>query len=383
MMETAERTKTAPSVRGFWWIFVGGWVALCGVFASAILLERDASWIPVGYAAAVLVPLALLSVPVALFRRHLLRPERALAKTVLLHVGVALAYGVLSAALTMGALALLGPLAQSPAEMEGRGVPALGWVMNALFLYVILAGFLMWTESMSRVQESRALAAREGMLRAQAEAEAIKAQFNPHFVFNTLHSLMLLVHAEPDVAERAIEDVASLIRYASILQRRSVDLVPLGQEVEVARRYMALEKLRLGDRVTVQWGSLGDLETRGVPPFALQILLENAVKHGIAPRTEGGTIRISGASDGDLLTLTVEDDGQGADPAAVNGADRRGLGLLRQRLETVFGDMATLAWTTAPGEGFRATLSVPRTTPPRVDVPAWDGGTVRAPATTP
>ena len=156
--------------------------------------------------------------------------------------------------------------------------------MSGLFFYALLAGFLMWSESIVRVNESHAMLAREAMLRAEAESKALRAQFNPHFVFNTLHSLMLLVRAEPDAAERAIEDVAALIRYASVLQRKGVDAVALETEVDIARRYAALEKLRLQERLTVVWDIPDELGRCAIPAFSIQSLLENAVKHGISPR---------------------------------------------------------------------------------------------------
>jgi len=240
-------------------------------------------------------------------------------------------------------------------------------VVGSLFLYAILDGFLMWAESIQRVHESRALAAREAMLRAQAEAKSLRAQFNPHFVFNTLHSLMLLVRADPATAERAIEDVAELIRYASVLQRRDVDLVPLAKELEVARRYVALEKLRLEERLRVVWEVEVEPGSVMVPAFALQTLLDNAVRHGLETRPEGGTVRVGAAAHDHLLTLTVADDGQGARPEVVAMASGHGLQLLARRLAALYGDAASVSWTTSPGEGFTATVRFPLRAPRPTD----------------
>ena len=197
------------------------------------------------------------------------------------------------------------------------------------------------------------------MLRAEAEAKAVRAQFNPHFVFNTLHSLMLLVRADPGTAERAIEDVAALIRYAAVLERRDLDSVPLGQELEIARRYLGLESLRLSERMNVAWEIDPDLETVAVPPFSLQTLLENAIKHGIAPKEEGGRIRIRIREEEGVLAIEVEDDGLGAAPETVRAAEGKGLNLLGRRVATLFGDAASLTWKTSPRKGFSALLRVP------------------------
>jgi two-component system LytT family sensor kinase len=251
-------------------------------------------------------------------------------------------------------------------DLSGEeSVAAAAWFLNALFLYTIFLVFLMWLDALERVQESRSLVAQEASLRAQAEAKALRAQFNPHFVFNTLHSLMLLVRKDPGTAERAIEDVAGLIRYASTLQRREVDQVPLSKELAFARRYLALEKLRLADRLRVEWDVEDGLDDVLVPAFSLQTLLENSIKHGIAPRAEGGTVRIRAALDAEHFTMLVEDNGLGADDGALADNGGSGLQLLRRRLYTVYGDDATIEWAAPPQGGFRVRIAVPeRRAPP-------------------
>jgi LytS/YehU family sensor histidine kinase len=221
------------------------------------------------------------------------------------------------------------------------------------------------------VHDSQRAVAREAVLRAEAEAKALRAQFNPHFVFNTLHSLMLLVRADPDAAERAIEDVATLIRYASIVQRRDLDVVPLSKELEVARRYVALERLRLGDRLRVSWAVDVDPSNFTVPAFALQTLVENAIKHGIEPRPGGGSVEVCARVGDGGLVLGVADDGAGAEPDAVAGRTGRGLDLLGRRLSGRYGGLAEIDWATTPGGGFSVTMRIPAEEPasePALDV---------------
>jgi len=362
------RAPTTPagatlSDRGFWAIFAVAWVAYLGLYVTAALNEEGLSMArAVGIALANALPPAALALVVATRRRDLLRPERSLARTVLVHAAVGLVFAVTAAALTTFVMSSF-----QWEEHTGRPVSVAGVMLlrtvAALFLYAILAGFLMWAESLRRVHESRSVAAHEAMLRAQAEAKSLRAQFNPHFVFNTLHSLMLLVRADPATAERAIEDVAELIRYASVLQRRDVDLVPLSKELEVARRYLALEKLRLEERLLVAWQVDVDPAQVVVPAFALQTLLDNAVRHGLETRPRGGTVSVRAAASGGTLELTVTDDGEGADPAAVAAASGHGLQLLARRLEALYGDDASLSWATAPDEGFTATVRFPARAP--------------------
>nr|NIP60210.1 hypothetical protein [Gemmatimonadota bacterium]NIR80653.1 hypothetical protein [Gemmatimonadota bacterium]NIT89440.1 hypothetical protein [Gemmatimonadota bacterium]NIU33247.1 hypothetical protein [Gemmatimonadota bacterium]NIU37560.1 hypothetical protein [Gemmatimonadota bacterium] len=306
---------------------------------------------------AVTLPAALLGVVVAARRGELFRPAWSMPRM----AGLQLVVGGLYAGgcVALGRVAALALLPAVPSAREWLDAPVSLHFVSYLFLYIILAGFLVWIESIARVQESRAEAAREAMLRAQAEARALRAQFNPHFVFNVLHSLMLLVREDPGAAERAIEDVAALIRYASTLQREERDTVALEEEIAFARRYLALEKLRLEKRLRIEWEVEGELGPVAVPAFALQTLLENAVRHGVAPRPEGATVRVSAVREGERVVLAVEDDGEGAPPAAVGDSPGRGLALLRDRLERLYGGDGSLEWETVPGEGFGVRLTVP------------------------
>lgn len=350
---------TALGPRAFWGVFAAAWFAYLGLYVSLVTLERDASFSTACAMGLVGVgPAALLSVGVALRRRDLLRPERSLQKTVGVHLAVGFAYTVSAAVIAYVLYGLFGWADPVAAELS-REAAAAAQVVNGVFLYIILAGYMMWSESLERVHESRTLAAREAMLRAQAEAKTLRAQFNPHFVFNTLHSLMLLVRADPAAAERAIEDVATLIRYASILQRRGVDTVPLFKELAVARRYVALEGLRLEDRLRVSWEVEDGLDDVGVPAFAVQTLVENAIKHGLEPRPAGGLVAITAERAEGGLLLRVEDDGEGAEPAAVVSAEGHGLQLLEARLRALYGGEASVRWRTAPGDGFTAEVRLP------------------------
>lgn len=360
----------ALSDRGFWAIFAGAWLAYFALYVTALTRAEGLTLAWAGAMALVqALPPAALSVAVALRRRDLLEPERTLARTVLVHALVGVLFAVASGAIIRVSMSAI----EWPGGMMSRGEaaePFVMYVVSGLVLYAILAGFLMWAESLRRVHESRSVAAREAMLRAQAEAKALRAQFNPHFVFNTLHSLMLLVRADPSAAERAIEDVATLIRYASVLQREDVDLVPLAKELEVARRYLALEKLRLEDRLSVEWSIDVEPASVAVPPFALQTLLENAIKHGLEPKPSGGAVRVRAVVEDGALAITVSDDGEGADPAKVAGAASHGLHILGRRLASLYGDRASLSWSTAPGTGFTTTLRLPIQLPPAFPAPA-------------
>ncbi len=348
--------------RSFWILFSAGWTVYAGLMIFTGVLEGEA--VLPRFATA--VPPSAFSIIIAANRRRFLRPDWLLWKTVGVHLGIGMGYAVLSSMGTVGLTVVLGA-SESALGGEDPRLAIFFFSFYYFLIYAVLAGFMMWSESLTRVQESQALAARESVLRAEAEAKAVRAQFNPHFVFNTLHSLMLLVRADPTAAERAIEDVASLIRYAAVLERRDQDVVTLGEELEIARRYIGLETLRLADRLKMVWEIDPDLEQIAVPPFSLQTLLENAIKHGISPKEAGGSIRVRVSGALDRLTIAVEDDGMGADPVEVDKAEGRGLSLLQRRVATLFGETASLTWETSPDQGFSAVLSLPMAWPGRPD----------------
>lgn len=353
-------TQTTPvlTTRQFWGIFSSAWLAYAVLLSGAYLLQGERLGEVLMATAVNVTPLVLPATFLAARRRRFLEPHATLGRDIAHKIAGGLGYA-LSVASIGGILVWLLP--QRPtSELGGRPIAIFAVLMMlGLFMYAIVLGFLVWADSLERVHESRALAAREAVLRAQAEAKALRAQFNPHFVFNTLHSLMLLVRKEPERAERAIEDVAALIRYASTLQRQEIDQVSLGKEVAFAERYLALEKLRLADRLEVVREIDDGLDDVLVPAFSLQTLLENSIRHGISPKPEGGRVRIRATARDGALDMVVEDDGLGADPARVGDTGGSGLHLLRQRLAVVYGGAATLDWRTARGEGFTAALRLP------------------------
>ncbi|WP_371324438.1 histidine kinase [Dechloromonas sp. ZY10] len=125
---------------------------------------------------------------------------------------------------------------------------------------------------------------------AEARLAALNARIRPHFLFNSLNAVLSLIRARPQQAENALESLADLFRAAL---RDPGELVRLGDEIELGRQYLELEKLRLGERLTVEW-QIGDISpATPIPPLMLQPLLENAVYHGIEPSPAGGCIRIA------------------------------------------------------------------------------------------
>jgi sensor histidine kinase YesM len=156
-------------------------------------------------------------------------------------------------------------------------------------------------------REARLAALREAELRARLRA--LQAQINPHFLFNSLNSLAEMVHGDADEAEQMVGDLAHLLRYS--LRSSASGMVTLDQELESVRRYLRLERVRLGSRLRVEKDiedGVGDTE---LPGLVLQPLVENAIKHAVAPRPEGGSLRISARRDAGAVVVVVRDDGPG------------------------------------------------------------------------
>ena len=124
---------------------------------------------------------------------------------------------------------------------------------------------------------------------AEARLQALQARIRPHFLFNSINAVLSLIRQEPGRAERALEDMADLFR---VLMADNRELMPLAREVELCREYLSLEELRLGDRLRVEWHIDKMPDDAFIPPLVLQPLLENAVYHGVEPRTEPGVISI-------------------------------------------------------------------------------------------
>lgn len=137
---------------------------------------------------------------------------------------------------------------------------------------------------------------------AEARLAALNARIRPHFLFNSLNTVLSLIRAEPKRAESALEALADLFRSAL---RDHKELAPLSEEIALGRQYLELEKLRLGERLHVEWQVADVPLDTPIPPLMLQPLLENAVYHGIEPLPEGGTIRIGFARRGDELAIEI------------------------------------------------------------------------------
>lgn len=230
---------------------------------------------------------------------------------------------------------------------------------NGYFFFIAWAALYL---ALSYAAQAKALERRAAALRAaaqDAQLRALRYQVNPHFLFNTLNSLSSLVLTDkPKKAEQMIANLSVFFRTS--LQGDPTKDVSLGEEIELQRLYLDIERVRFPERLRFRIDLPAELEELRVPGLILQPVVENAVKHGVSRTMRPVTIDIRARLAGDRLWLRVEDDGEGAG-ARPAGAPRVGVGLrnVRDRLEARFGNAASCAWGARPDGGFAVSLSMP------------------------
>jgi len=239
---------------------------------------------------------------------------------------------------------------------------SLPWqMMFGTMLYGLIAGASRVVSAERRLRDHEAAAARAEVARVQAQLETLQGKLDPHFLFNTLHSLNAIARDDPPAVQIALVQLSELLRYVLEVRKSGSDDVPLSEEWKFIDHYIALEKLRFGDRLEVLQ-SLDDeaLECK-VPAFLLQPIVENAIHHGLGGDQATGCISIAAHVEDETLILSVRDNGAGADPRELFRADGMGLALVRERLALRFGDKGSLDFRTAPGDGCEVKLTLPAT----------------------
>lgn len=254
-------------------------------------------------------------------------------------LGTHLAAGLLASALATGlgsllARALEGLLLQAPGLIETFfRVRTLIFVYALLvFSLVVAVHYLFLAAEGRRAAERRAYELR--LLAREAELDALKAQIDPHFLFNSLHSINSLVTADPSKARAMCQGLADVLRLS--LRFGSRQRIPFSEEVALAERYLEVERIRFGDRLQVNAEVEEDCAQCAVPPLLLQPLAENAIRHGIAHLLDGGTVSIQARREGETLRLAMENPCDQERPTS--RGEGIGLNNVRRRLEAAYGE---------------------------------------------
>ena len=279
------------------------------------------------------IPASCSPVIFTLIRRF--RFDEARARTIAVHLGAAFIFTALHATGMMTVRGLL------------WGRPPVGWWVALQRLYLTNLDWLLmtytsvvgFTYALGYYREVQTRVVREAHLQtrlAEARLKTLQAELHPHFLFNTLHAISSLVHSDPEAADRMISRLSDLLRLT--FDRSGAAKVPLHEELEFLQKYLDIEQTRFRDRLSVRFHIDPDTLDAEVPRLILQPLVENAIKHGISPRTGPGTVQVTSRVDGEDLWLEVQDNGVGLSGSA-RTQFRSGVGLAntRDRLECLFG----------------------------------------------
>lgn len=190
---------------------------------------------------------------------------------------------------------------------------------------------------------------------SRARFQALQARIRPHFMFNSMNTIASLTRSDPALAEEVVEDLADLFR---VSLSDNGHLTDVAQELDLTRRYLRIEGLRLGERLNVEWDMDALPGGLRVPPLVIQPLVENAIYHGIEPLPEGGTVRVSGRCTGTVATVTVSNPVPSAAASTPRSGNRMALDNIRDRLQLHYQGKGNLELRQEDGQ-FEVTLSFP------------------------
>ena len=189
-----------------------------------------------------------------------------------------------------------------------------------------------------KLHEKELAEERARKLAAEARLRSLESRIHPHFLFNTLNSISSLIPINPDRAEQTVGRLAALLRASLETSRQR--LIPLREELAMVESYVDIEKVRFGGKLRGSVEVPAQFQDAKVPPMSVQSLVENAVKHGITPRSDGGEFLVTASAENDSLRIEVSDTGAGFDLAAIPPG--HGLESLVERLDSLFGEKARL-----------------------------------------
>ena len=362
-MPSAPAASSIPHAR--WWVpkiwvwlqLVIGWLPVWALYSTLIVTAHPGTTVHSAVFAGMraVACAAVLGLGVNRLTRRYPWPVPMHPQFIALHLAAAPVYAIA----WMGLAVLLESAlltAHAGALQLVMGAPVVPFLVMGVWFYAMVAGVTYASQAAQRAAVAEALA-------VTSRLATLRSQLNPHFLFNALHTVVQLIPLAPQRATQATEQLASLLR-TSLEEER--DLIRLADEWAFVERYLELERLRFGDRLLVTMTMDDDARDAWIPAFALQTLVENAVRHGAAPKVEATTLLIQARAERDRLTVVVRDTGVGAHPSAFSNGGS-GLARLRDRLRVLFADRGVLRIDTQPGQGFTVTMTVPRHVDSRED----------------
>jgi two-component system, LytTR family, sensor kinase len=300
--------------------------------------------------------------PWALVTPFVLRPgreHRTRPLTWLLHGITALSINTVTSAWVAAIVVLLNPYASD--RPPGPFVHVwfghfYGALLNSFMLYAGILALAYILESRERLARHQTETARLNEQLSKAQLDALRRQIEPHFLFNSLNSIAGLIRdKQNDAAVQMVARLSDFLR--RVVEDSNRQLVPLAEEMEFSEKYLEIQRVRFAERLRLSIEVPDSLLVAQVPSLLLQPMVENAVKHGISKRAQGGTIRISASRDNGMLTLRVYNDG----PALQLEKEPPGVGILnvRMRLQSLYGDAFRFTIHNQEPDGVEVAVSVP------------------------
>lgn len=293
------------------------------------------------------------------FAQRDIASRRSRLLTIALHAPVGVLVALLHSTVTIGTT-----VAINLPDAFAAGIPPwlhkkiLAGAVKSLIQYCIILGAHHALVANKRYREQKILSAELETQLAVANLQSLTMQLQPHFLFNTLHAISSLMNEDIQAARRMVSRLSELLRQT--LERVGVQRVTLRDELAFLSSYLEIEQTRFQDRLLVSYAVDQNLLDASVPNLVLQPLVENAIRHGILPRPEGGRLEISARMVGVRLRLEVSDDGVGLG-SNVSGGFREGMGLsnIRKRLQQLYGKDGGLRLSTRHGGGMTAAVEIP------------------------
>lgn len=351
------------SSRGRLASYLVGWLPAAALLSGLVRLAGGQGWLE---AALVAVPAAGLFAFICLAPWYVCRAW-PLARTTWMRLAAAhLAAAFLSASLWLFLADTWVVFLEQFPPFAGLGVRFIKLITPllaaAVVLYVLIVALYYLSISFVQAQHAETDALRLEVLAREAELKALRAQVDPHFLFNSLNSISALISLDPAGARRMCELLAEFLRDGQRLGERPE--ITLGEELQLVERYLAIEKVRFGARLSFERVVTPEVENDVVLPLMLQPLVENAIRHGIARLVDGGTVRVQARRRGEALVIAVMNPlGSGGSAPAGSGL---GLANVRGRLQARWGTAAAMTVNQEP-DGWTVELEIPR--PPRPVTP--------------
>lgn len=345
------------------WSLIGlGWTLFGLFFASQVVSTRAffgrplqlssalASWLTCGYLWLAVTPLIL-----KLVRRFPLE-RRIWPRNAVIHLLFSFGFSAVLLASYVVATSLIGLEARSPFRTALR-LQFIGSFHAEILTYWGVVGVAHALEYYRRYREREVRASQLETQLARAQLDALRMQLQPHFLFNTLNTISVLMKEDVNLANRVLVSLSELLR--STLRNPETNEVSLKEELEFLKRYLEIEQTRFHDRLNVEIKVDPTAYHAQVPHLILQPLVENVVRHAVAPRASKSTLQITAVRSNGTLELKVVDDGPGAEPTSAAGSKGIGLRNTKARLDRLYGEAHRFDFSSAKGQGVQVSITIP------------------------